>query len=195
MFGKFQEEGGNDLSATKTSIEGLVKFKRPEHKDFRGLFSRLFNQKDLAAFGWPTTTEQVNFSITLRIGTVRGMHAQIGETPEHKLVTCVRGKVWDVAVDLRKGSKTFLDWEAFELSEANGFSLLIPPGVAHGFQTLSDDVEIVYCHSAPYEPDWEIGISPFEEMLGISWPLAVTTISDRDQRHQPLPPTFEGLIV
>lgn len=195
MFRKLQEEGRNDLFATETSIEGLVKFKRPEHKDSRGSFSRLFSQHDLAYFGWPATTEQVNFSITPRIGTVRGMHAQIGETPEYKLVACVRGKVWDVAVDLRKGSETFLGWEAFELSQANGFSLLIPAGVAHGFQTLSDDVEIVYCHSAPYEPDWEIGISPFEEMLGISWPLAVTTISDRDQRHQPLLPTFEGLIV
>lgn len=189
------EKGGDQLSATKTSIKGLVVLKRAEHRDSRGSFSRLFTQQDLAAFGWPVKTEQVNYSITERIGTVRGMHAQTGKTPEYKLVTCVRGTIWDVAVDLRKDSETFLDWEAFELSDANAFSLLIPPGVAHGFQTLSDSVGLVYCHSALYEPDSEIGISPFDQVLAIPWPLDVTDISARDRRHGPLPHTFEGLSV
>lgn len=121
------------------------------------------------------------------------MHAQTGKTPEYKLVTCVRGIIWDVAVDLRKNSETFLHWEVFELSREKAFSLLIPPGVAHGFQTLSDDVELVYCHSAPYVPDSGIGINPFDEVLAISWPLDVTDISARDRGHQALPPTFEGL--
>lgn len=193
MFGTSPDDGENDLSATGTSIEGLVKLKRPEHKDSRGSFSRLFNQQDLAAVGWPAKTEQVNFSVTERMGTVRGMHAQTGETPEYKLVTCVKGTIWDVAVDLRKDSKTFLGWEAFELSEANNCSLLVPPGVAHGFQTLTDDVELVYCHSAPYVPGSGIGINPFDEVLAISWPLSVTDISAQDRGHQALPLTFEGL--
>lgn len=195
MGGASAEDSGDSLSAITTSIKGLVRFNRPRHTDSRGSFSRLFNREDLGPYGWTAKIEQVNFSSTIRRGTVRGMHAQIGETPEYKLVTSVRGTIWDVAVDLRKDSETFLGWEAFELSDANGCSLLVPPGVAHGFQSLTDDVELVYCHSAPYEPDSEIGFDPFDEKLVIMWPLEVTAISARDRSHQALPPTFEGLSI
>lgn len=195
MGGTSPGEGGNQLSTIETSIKGLVRLERPKHRDSRGSFSRLFNQEDLGPYGWPAKIEQVNFSSTMRLGTIRGMHAQVSETPEYKLVTSVRGTIWDVVVDLRKGSETFLCWEAFELSEANGFSLMIPPGVAHGFQTLTDDVGLVYCHSAPYEQPSEIGVDPFDEMLAITWPLSVTAMSARDRSHQALSTTFEGLSV
>lgn len=181
-------------SHTRTSIKGVAVLKKNEHKDARGSFSKVFSHDTLSLLGWPLKTEQVNFSSTSQRGTIRGMHAQIGRIPEFKLITCVRGTIWDVAVDLRKDSQTFLKWEEFELSDANGLSLLLPPGVAHGFQTLSDDVSLIYCHSSPYEPDHEIGVSPFDERLAISWPLAVTAISDRDRGHEPLSPRFEGLI-
>ena len=178
-----------------TPIHGLLSVSRVEHKDTRGSFSRLFDQDELFLLGWPFRTEQVNFSSTALEGTIRGMHAQHGSTPEYKLVTCVRGAVWDVCVDLRKKSPTFLRWQAVELSETNALSLLIPPGVAHGFQALSDGAELVYCHSAPYDPDSEIGVSPFDPLLAISWPLDVRLISDRDRKHPLLPPTFGGLRV
>lgn len=120
------------------------------------------------------------------------MHAQPGGVPEYKLVTCIRGVVWDVCVDLRANSTTFLSWEGIELSDANALSLMIPPGVAHGFQTLSDNVELVYCHSAPYDSGSEFGVFPFDPLVAISWPLDVTAISDRDRNHRPLLPTFQG---
>lgn len=192
-IGALVGESGGEFSSAETPIRGLLIISRFEHKDARGSFSRIFDPDELAPLGWPSNIRQVNFSSSAVKGTIRGMHAQPGGTPEYKLVTCVRGAVWDVCVDLRKKSPTFLHWEAVELSGTNALSLLIPPGVAHGFQTMSDDVELVYCHSAPHDPDSEIGVSPFDPLLAISWPLDSTTISDRDRKHQPLTPTFEGL--
>lgn len=179
--------------ASKTSIPGLISLRRTEKVDSRGSFSRLFDHQELSSFGWPELVNQVNFSITAIRGTVRGIHAQPGTSAEHKLVTCVRGAIWDVCVDLRKNSPTFLRWEAITLGADGGLSVLVPPGVAHGFQSLSNDVQLVYCHSAPYEPDSEIGVSPFDPGLAISWPLEVTAISDRDLKHPLLSPAFEGL--
>lgn len=193
MAGRSPAGRNGEFAATETSMDGLVTLKRNVHKDERGSFFRLFSQSNLSPLGWPSKIQQVNFSSTARRGTIRGMHVQPGGTPEYKLVTCVRGFVWHAVVDLRNDSETFLSWEAFELSDTNSLSLLIPPGVAHGFQTLSDDVELVYCHSAPYEPESEIGVDPFDEMLGIPWPLAATAISDRDRGHRPLSPSFKGL--
>lgn len=180
------------FSASKTSIPGLVTLRRTENSDMRGSFSRLFDQKELSSFGWPAMINQVNLSSTTRRGTVRGIHAQLGTTAEHKLVTCLRGAIWDVCVDLRKNSPTFLSWEAVDLAADDALSMLIPPGVAHGFQAMSNDVQLIYCHSALYEPSSEIGISPFDSRLAISWPLEVTAISERDRMHPQLPPTFEG---
>lgn len=191
--GTFSVKGGGEFPSGETPIHGVLAISRFEHKDTRGSFSKIFNQDEFFPLGWPSNIRQVNFSSTAIKGTIRGMHAQRGGTPEHKLVTCVRGAVWDVCVDLRKKSATFLRWKAIELSETNALSLMIPPGVAHGFQAISDDVELVYCHSAPYEPDSEIGVSPFDPLIAISWPLGLTAISDRDRNHRPLPPTFEGL--
>ena len=184
-----------EFPVRENHMPGLFTLRRFEHKDFRGSFSRLFDMEELIPVGWPPIAGQVNFSITSLKGSIRGMHAQPGGIPEYKLVTCIRGAVWDVCVDLRANSTTFLSSECVELSAGNALSLLIPPGVAHGFQTMSDDVEIVYCHSAPFDPDSEFGVSPFDPLLGVSWPLEVTSISDRDRNHSLLPSTFEGLSV
>lgn len=192
-IGAFQSKSGGQFSYAETPIDGLLIISRFEHKDARGSFSRIFNPDELSPLGWPGNIQQVNVSNTAIKGTIRGMHAQPGGTPEYKLVTCFRGVVYDVCVDLRKDSPTFLRWEAVELSGANTLSLLIPPGVAHGFQSMSDSVGIVYCHSASYESNSEIGVSPFDPLLAISWPLGLTAISDRDRKHSPLPPNFNGL--
>lgn len=194
---KETEAGRNSppgITATTTPIAGLAIFKRFENQDARGSFSRIFSQDEHHSLGWTSTTRQVNFSRTARKGSIRGMHAQLGTTPEFKVVTCVRGVVWDVCVDLRRNSQSFLRWEAFELSENNALSLAIPPGVAHGFQTLRDDVELVYCHSASYEPDSEFGVSPFDPLIDVVWPLEVTVMSDRDRKHELLPASFKGVV-
>jgi dTDP-4-dehydrorhamnose 3,5-epimerase len=105
----------------------------------------------------------------------------------------VRGEVWDVAVDLRAGSPTFLRWHAERLSAENGCALLIPEGFAHGFQALTDDVELIYCHSVAYSPQAEGGHNPRDVRLGVDWPLEITEISARDAAHPLLDSQFEGL--
>ena len=110
-----------------------------------------------------------------------------------KLVTCIRGEVWDVAVDLRSDSPTFMHWHAEHLSAANGRALLIPEGFAHGFQALSDDVELLYAHTRSYIAEAEGGLNPKDSNLGITWPLEITEISDRDSRHPLITPEFKGV--
>jgi dTDP-4-dehydrorhamnose 3,5-epimerase len=112
---------------------------------------------------------------------------------EMKLVSCLHGEVWDVAVDLRAGSPTFLQWHAERLSADNGHALLIPEGFAHGFQALSDEVELLYCHSAAYSAAAERGLHPQDAVLGIAWPLTITEMSTRDAAHPQLDAHFTGL--
>jgi len=121
------------------------------------------------------------------------MHFQRPPHAEIKLVNCLRGEVWDVAVDLRAGSPTFLRWHAERLSADNGCALLIPRGFAHGFQTLSDDVELLYCHSAAYAAQSEGGMHPQDERLGIAWPMPLTELSARDAGHARITETFTGI--
>ena len=112
-----------------------------------------------------------------------------------KLVSCIRGKVWDVAVDLRADSATFLHWHAEELSAENNRALLIPEGFAHGFQALTDDVELLYCHSAAYHAEAEAGLNPRDPELAINWPLEITELSNRDAQHPMVNQNFAGLLV
>ena len=161
--------------------------------DPRGFLSRLFCADELTAATWTWPVAQINHSYTARAGTVRGMHYQHPPHAEAKLVICLRGRVWDVSVDLRAGSPTFLRWCAQELSADNCTALLIPPGCAHGFQTLSEDVELLYVHSVPYVPAADAGLNPQDPRLGIRWPLPVSTISDKDANPPMLGSDFEGL--
>jgi dTDP-4-dehydrorhamnose 3,5-epimerase len=167
--------------------------RRQRLTDARGHFSRLFCSEELACAGWNTPIAQINLSATERRGTVRGMHFQHPPHADTKLVTCMRGTVWDVAVDLRADSPTFLQWQAQELSSDNGFAMLIPVGFAHGFQTLSDDVELLYCHSCAYQPEFEGALDALDPSLAIIWPLDVTERSARDCAHAPIANNFEGL--
>jgi dTDP-4-dehydrorhamnose 3,5-epimerase len=162
-------------------------------EDERGFLARLFCAEELGDAGWAGPIAQVNLTRTRKAGTVRGMHYQLPPHAERKLVTCVRGEVWDVALDLRAGSPTFLQWHAQPLSEANDTALLLPEGVAHGFQALSDDAELLYCHSRPFTPEAERGIWPLDPRPAIAWPLPVSAMSDRDRQHPALDDAFRGV--
>lgn len=178
-----------------TPIKGLVLLERLKLQDDRGFLSRLFCAKDLTAIGWRDPVNQINETGTAKAGTVRGMHFQYPPHSELKLVTCVQGRVVDVAVDLRQGSSTFLKHFAIELSDANNLSLLIPKGFAHGFQSLTDDVRMLYVHSHPYVATSEGGLHPQDPKLNITWPLPVINLSNRDSHHPLIDPQFEGITV
>lgn len=181
------------LSFDDLPLPGLRLVQRACRADARGGFSRLFDAGDLEAAGWRGPVAQVNHSMTSRRGGVRGLHLQRPPHGDMKLVSCIRGEVWDVAVDVRAGSPTFLRWHAEHLSAANGRALLIPEGFAHGFQALEDDVELVYCHSAPYSPADEFALNALDGRLAITWPLPVGERSDRDASAPMLDPAFEGV--
>ena len=174
-----------------TDIDGLFHLQRRQLRDDRGSFERLFCLDELAPWGG-REIKQINQTITKRSGTIRGLHFQFGGAAECKYVTCLRGAVFDVAVDLRRSSKTYGQWFGCELSGAKHNALLIPEGFAHGFQTLQDDVMMLYLHSAPYTKQLEAGVHPFDEELKITWPLPATTISERD-KSLPLLSSITGL--
>jgi dTDP-4-dehydrorhamnose 3,5-epimerase len=176
-----------------TPIANLKIVQSKQLSDSRGFFSRLFCTDELAAAGWLKPIVQINQTFTKKQGAIRGMHFQRPPYAEMKLVTCLRGAIWDVAVDLRAASPTFLQWHAEELSAANQRALLIPEGFAHGFQTLCDDCELLYLHSRTYTPEAEAGLNPKDPMLTIPWPLAITELSARDAQHPMLDYQFKGV--
>ena len=174
-------------------IEGVCVVERKRIGDSRGSFSRMFCVEDLAAVNWTKSIAQINHTVNKKSGTVRGMHFQRPPYAEMKLVSCLRGAVWDVAVDLRAGSPTFLKWHAEVLSADNLCAMLIPEGCAHGYQTLTDDVELLYFQSVAYEPSAEGGVNPHDPRIGIAWPLVITEMSARDLNHAHVSDHFEGL--
>lgn len=161
--------------------------------DERGYLERLYSAEELEPVGWPGPVVQINHSYTQRKGTVRGMHFQDQPEVEAKLVSCIKGEIWDVAVDLREGSATYLHWHATHLTSENRCAYLIPEGFAHGFQTLSDDCELIYAHSATYAPQAEAGLNPRDPQLAIDWPISITELSDRDANHPLLSKQFVGI--
>lgn len=181
------------FTITDLPMAGLKRVQRQRLGDSRGFLARLFCADELAAAGWTQPIVQINHTFTAKQGTVRGMHFQRPPNAEMKLVSCIRGEVWDVAVDLRVGSPTFLHWHAERLSAENGCALLIPEGFAHGFQALTDDVELLYCHSAAYAAQAEGGLNPNDPRLGIAWPLAIAELSARDAGHALITADFEGV--
>jgi dTDP-4-dehydrorhamnose 3,5-epimerase len=176
-------------------LGGLKLVERRSLGDSRGFLSRLFCAEELAAVGWRKPIAQINLTFTAKRGTVRGLHFQYPPHAEMKLVSCLRGRVWDVAVDLRRGSDTLLHWHAEELSADNQRALLVPEGFAHGFQALTDEVELLYCHSAAFHSVAEGGLNPRDGELAIEWPLEIGELSDRDARHPMIDQDFEGLVV
>ena len=175
------------------SLPGLKLLERQRLGDSRGFLARLFCADELAAAGWRQPVAQINHTFTARCGTVRGMHYQQLPNAEMKLVTCIRGEVWDVAIDLRTDSHTFLHWHAETLSAENNRALLIPEGFAHGFQALSDDVELLYCHTAAHSPAAEAALNAKDPRLDITWPLDIVERSLKDAKHRMIDLKFEGV--
>ena len=177
-----------------TPIAGLTLIERKPIGDQRGFLARLFCREELHSVIGNRQIVQINHTLTATKGTIRGMHFQYPPHAEMKLVTCLRGEVYDVAVDLRRDSPTFLHWHAERLSADNCKTFAIPEGFAHGFQTLTHDCELLYLHTAAYQPTAESGLDALDPRLGINWPQPVTERSARDQAHLAINADFAGLI-
>jgi dTDP-4-dehydrorhamnose 3,5-epimerase len=166
---------------TPTPLEGVVLVEVDRLEDERGFFARTFDRAAFAAAGLEPAVEQCSVAHNLRAGTVRGMHWAAPDVPEHKLVRCTAGAVHDVVVDLRDGSPTRLQSFAVELSADGHRALYVPPGVAHGYQTLLDGTELTYQMSTAYRPGQDRGACFDDPALGLSWPLPVSVVSAKDQ--------------
>ncbi|HEX7776986.1 MAG TPA: dTDP-4-dehydrorhamnose 3,5-epimerase [Parvibaculum sp.] len=174
----------NRFDIAGTPLDGLIRIERKRLGDERGWFERMFCGDELLGAGWVWPIAQVNRSLTSRRGTVRGMHFQRAPHAEAKFVSCLAGEVFDVAVDLREGSATYGRWHGEILSADNARSLFIPQGFAHGFQTLSENVEMLYFHSKAYAAEAEDGVRPNDPVLAIAWPLPISEMSPRDHGHK-----------
>lgn len=183
------------MNFNETPLKGAYIIEIKPFTDDRGLFVRTFCKNEFQAVGYTKEFVQFNHSITNIKGTIRGMHYQVPPFSEVKLIRCIRGSVFDVIIDIRKNSPTFLQHASFELSEHNMHSLFIPEGFAHGFQTLEDNTQLIYHHTAFYTPGYEAGIQYNDPMINITWPLPVSVITDKDQNHQLLNKSFKGLII
>ncbi|HUW93596.1 MAG TPA: dTDP-4-dehydrorhamnose 3,5-epimerase [Bacteroidales bacterium] len=168
----------------KLYIKGLFEITPEPHFDHRGFFMRTYDQEIFRQHGIDRDWVQENHSRSEKAGTIRGLHYQLAPFSETKLARCIRGRVFDVAVDLRKESETFGKWFGIDLSEENRKMLLIPQGFAHGFCTLTDEAEVVYKVDNIYTPSHEIGILWSDEDLRIQWPLSGTpVISEKDSKN------------
>ena len=153
--------------------------------DHRGKFYRVYCDNEFKEIGHDKRIVNVNASTTREKGSIRGMHFQYPPKAETKIVNCVKGAIFDVAVDLRNNSPTYLEWHGEILSEDNMKMMYVPEGFGHGFQSLEEDVEIIYFVTEFYSPDYEGGVRYNDPQIGIEWPLEVIDISDKD-KNQPL---------
>lgn len=166
-----------------TTLQGSYLVSPGRFEDNRGWFSRFYCGREFEQIGHTGEWVQMNHSFTRSMGTVRGMHFQHPPHSEIKMVKCIAGAVYDVIVDLRAQSPTYLKYFATELSAENRNMLYIPEGFAHGFQALTDNCELIYLHSAYYEPAAEGGLRYNDPLINIQWPLEISLISERDLAH------------
>lgn len=177
----------------KTRLTGLYEIRRKPITDNRGFFSRFFCAEEFKEVGLDGTIAQLNHTLTKDKGAIRGMHFQYPPHTETKIVSCIKGEVLDVAVDLRRNSPSFLKWHSVILSASQQNSLYIPDGFAHGFQTLTENCELLYIHTRFFTPGAEGALNAFDPALSIKWPLAVTNISERDKNHPLIDKNFNGV--
>ncbi len=168
---------------TSTAVQGSYIVDLEPATDERGFFARVFCVDEFAAMGLETTVAQSSLSVSHTRGTLRGLHWQRHPHAEAKLVRCVRGALFDVVADVRPGSPTYGRWAGVELSAENRRALYLPPGTAHGFQTLADNTEILYQMSVPYHPDSQTGARFDDPFFGIEWPMEPTVVHPRDTRY------------
>lgn len=183
---------GKKLNITSTSFDNLFIIEPNTFYDERGAFSRVFCESELHDI-FDLQIKQVNHSITKQKGTVRGLHFQYEPNSEVKMVKCIKGSIYDVVVDIRKNSPTFLKTFTIELSEENQKMIYIPKGFAHGFQTLEDETQLLYFHSSIYAPLNEDALNIKDPLLDIKWPLNIINLSKRDESHPFLTEDFKGI--
>ena len=183
------------MKIADTPLTDLQVVESSPHRDDRGVFTRVFCARDLQSLLGDRHIAQINHSKIANAGSVRGMHFQRPPHAEMKMIRCLRGRVWDVAVDLRSGSPTFLHWHAVELAADDAQMVVIPEGFAHGFQALEPDSELLYLHTDFYNPPSEGGLRYDDPRLAITWPLPPQDLSPRDLAHPRLDREFTGLQV
>ena len=181
------------MKFNELKIKGLYIVELQPFIDDRGFFVRSYCDEALKRVGITKSIKQINHSSTLKAGTIRGMHYQHPPHAEIKMVRCIAGEIFDVAIDLRKGSDTFLQWHGEYLSAGDFKMMVIPEGFAHGFQAIKKNTEVFYPTTASYTPRAEAGILFSDESIGIEWPLRATNVSDKDLKHIALTKEFKGI--
>jgi len=177
----------------ETKLKGCYLIDFDKNEDHRGSLNRIFCQKTLSPLLKNKSIRQINRTFTRKEGAVRGLHFQNPPFAEIKIVSCTKGEVWDVAIDLRKGSPTFLHYCTVNLSENNPQCFFIPEGFAHGFQTLTPNCEMLYFHTEDYNIDAEGAINSADPLISIKWPKFITEKSERDSNHPMLDKNFSGI--
>jgi len=178
-----------------TPLKGLYLIKHNILQDERGLFSRIFCKHEFDKIGFNKEFVQFNHSFNVKKGTVRGMHFQHPPFAETKLIRCVEGSAYDIAVDVRQGSPTFLQYYGVELSARNMNTILIPEGFAHGFQTLEDNTTLIYHHTQYYTPHADGGIRYDDPLLNINWKFPIVNVSMKDKSYPLIDKNFKGVSV
>jgi dTDP-4-dehydrorhamnose 3,5-epimerase len=184
---------GNKLNIINTKFDDLYIVEPVINKDDRGMFLKVFCDEEFKNIFKNNTIRQINHSQTKHKGTVRGMHFQYSPDTEVKIVKCIKGKIFDVVVDIRKDSKTFLEAYSIELSEENKKMIYIPKGFAHGFQTLENDTQLLYLHSGIYTSNNEGALNVKDPLLNINWPFDIINLSKKDNEHKFLDSNFKGI--
>ena len=177
----------------ETPLAGAYVIELDPFVDDRGLFVRTFCQKEFSGIGFHKQIVQINYSVTRQKGAIRGLHYQLPPAGETKIIRCVQGSVFDVMVDIRAESATFMQWHAATLSKDNMCMVFIPEGFAHGFQALTDNAELIYHHSAFYKLEYERGLRFDDPVLAIHWPLSVGVISPKDEGYPLIGNNFKGI--
>lgn len=178
---------------SETFLKGSYVIDLEPYIDDRGWFVRYYDKDEFKKIGFDKEWVQMNHSVTYKAGSIRGIHYQLPPFREIKLVRCIAGSVYDVIIDIRKDSSTFLNWYGVELSAENKKMLYIPEGFAHGFQCMTDNCQLLYHHSEVYRPDSEGGIKYNDTLIRIEWPLPVNVISERDKNHSSIDKSFKGI--
>lgn len=176
-----------------TKLQGLYLIVPKSKIDNRGYFERLFCTEEFKEVGLNRPIVNINHSFSKQKGTIRGMHFQYPPSQEIKMITCLKGSIYDVALDIRKNSSTFLQWQGEILDGDSRKIFMIPEGFAHGFQTLEDNVELLYIHTNFYNKEHESGLNYNDPILNINWPLKVTKISDKDKNYKFITTNFKGV--
>ena len=179
---------------TDTPLAGLKVIRRKPLEDARGFLCRFFCADELASIGFNTPIAQINHTLTHKSGAVRGLHFQYAPAAEAKFISCIKGEVYDVAVDIRQGSPTFLHWHAEVLAADNYKSFFLPEGFAHGCQALTPDCEMLYLHSVKFAPETVGALNVLDPKIAIKWPLEIAELSERDRQHPFVNGDFKGVV-